>query len=83
MATRLECHDKRSVPGSFARCVQGMDLGMRPAVVLVPTFSGQVAVAVKDDRSDHGIRFDAPTAAGGERKCGPHPVFNIWRIVDR
>jgi hypothetical protein len=52
---------------------EGVDLGVRLAVTLVPALAYELAVA-HHDRADEWIRLDATTAALGQLQGAAHPI---------
>ena len=69
MAAGLERDIHRRALRPLARRRQRMDLGVRPAELLVPTLADHLAI-LHDDAADHRVRLDKALAAAGQRRRG-------------
>ena len=74
----LEGHIQCRGPGSTACCRQGVDLGMRTTIRLMPALSEDRTGRIGNDRTDHGVRLDQALTTAGEFKGTPHDRRLEW-----
>jgi hypothetical protein len=77
VAARLKRDDERTAAGAVAGSREGIDLGMRPAELLVPALAGKLPGGIEHDRTDERVRLDPAAAAFRQRKGVPHPAFDF------
>lgn len=77
MAAGFERDVHGRVGGNFRELLEGIDLGVGTAELLVAALGEHVEVAVNNDRPDGRIRLDVTASRGGQLESPTHDRFRI------
>src|SRR5690606_11320748 len=85
VAARFERDVESGAPSTITRLAEGVDLGMRPAKLLMPTLPDDFPLGSGDHGPNHRIRLDEPFATHGEPERELHEalVGTHWHGINR